>query len=80
MTEVWPLRAIVEAILYVDRSGCAWRYLPSDFPPWLTDAGFHINAAQVHIRWIFRQDYWDPLSRRTLPMPGPDCWARTMAG
>jgi hypothetical protein len=20
------------------------------------------------------------LSRRTLPMPGPDCWARTMAG
>jgi hypothetical protein len=25
------------------------------------DAGFHINAAQVHIRWIFRQDYWDPL-------------------
>ena len=24
------------------------------------DAGFHINAAQVHIRWIFRQDYWDP--------------------
>jgi hypothetical protein len=25
------------------------------------DAGFHINAAQVHIRWIFRQDYWDPV-------------------
>jgi hypothetical protein len=41
---------------------------------------FHINAAQVHIRWIFRQDYRDALSRRTLPMPGPDCWARTMAG
>jgi len=20
----------------------------------------HINAAQVHIRWIFRQDCWDP--------------------
>jgi transposase len=26
----WPLRTITEAILYVDRAGCAWRYLPSD--------------------------------------------------
>ena len=25
---VWPLRRIIEAILYVDRAGCAWRYLP----------------------------------------------------
>jgi hypothetical protein len=30
---VWPLRRIVEAILYLDRAGCAWRYLPSDYPP-----------------------------------------------
>jgi transposase len=28
---VWPLRRIVEAILYVDRAGCAWRYLPDSF-------------------------------------------------
>lgn len=27
-------RRVVEAILYVDRSGCAWRMLPHDFPPW----------------------------------------------
>jgi transposase len=33
---VWPLRQIIEAILYLDRTGCAWRYLPSDFPPWQT--------------------------------------------
>jgi transposase len=33
---VWPLRRIVEAILYLDRAGCAWRYLPSDYPPWGT--------------------------------------------
>jgi transposase len=37
---VWPLRCIVEAILYVDRTGCAWRYLPSDFPPWQTVYGY----------------------------------------
>jgi transposase len=33
---IWPRRAIIEAILYLDRTGCAWRYLPADFPPWQT--------------------------------------------
>jgi transposase len=32
----WPLREIVNAIFYVMRSGCAWRLLPADFPPWST--------------------------------------------
>jgi transposase len=30
------LREIVNAIFYVMRSGCPWRLLPSDFPPWRT--------------------------------------------
>jgi transposase len=29
-------RRIVEAILYVNRTGCSWRQLPHDFPPWAT--------------------------------------------
>jgi len=37
---VWPLRVITDAILYVDRAGCAWRYLPSDYPPWRTVYGY----------------------------------------
>jgi transposase len=37
---VWPLRRIIEAILYLDRAGCAWRYLPADFPPWQTLYGY----------------------------------------
>ena len=37
---IWPLRAIVEAILYLDRAGCAWRYLPREFPPWRTVYGY----------------------------------------
>src|SRR5690242_20030235 len=32
----WPRRRIIEAILYLDRTGCPWRYLPADFPPWQT--------------------------------------------
>lgn len=30
------LREVLNAILYVVRTGCAWRQLPHDFPPWNT--------------------------------------------
>lgn len=30
------LRAVVDAILYLLRTGCQWRLIPSDFPPWDT--------------------------------------------
>jgi transposase len=39
----WPMRTIVDAILYVLRTGGAWRHLPREFPPWST----------VH-RWFLR--------------------------
>jgi transposase len=29
-------RELVDAMLYLVRSGCAWRLLPHDFPPWQT--------------------------------------------
>ncbi|MFD6754874.1 IS5 family transposase [Micromonospora gifhornensis] len=34
------LREIFNAILYVNRTGIAWRYLPHDFPPWQTVYGY----------------------------------------
>lgn len=34
--EKHPRRAVVDAILYVVRTGCSWRQLPADFPPWQT--------------------------------------------
>jgi putative transposase len=30
------LRRVVDAILYLVKSGCQWRLLPTDFPPWET--------------------------------------------
>lgn len=30
------LRSVVNAIFYISRSGCAWRMLPHDFPPYST--------------------------------------------
>ncbi|OMI36794.1 transposase, IS4 family protein [Streptomyces sparsogenes DSM 40356] len=34
------LREIMNAILYVDRTGVQWRYLPHDFPPRETVYGY----------------------------------------
>ncbi len=33
---VHTLREILDAIFYIVRSGCAWRLLPHEFPPWKT--------------------------------------------
>jgi putative transposase len=30
------LREILNAVFYITKSGCAWRLLPHDFPPWKT--------------------------------------------
>jgi putative transposase len=35
-----PMRAVVNAVLYVLRTGCQWRYLPRDFPPKSTVWGY----------------------------------------
>ena len=40
-------RRIINAIMYVVRSGCQWRMLPSDFPKWKTVYG---------IFWTWRND------------------------
>jgi transposase len=34
------LRAVVDAILYIARTGCQWRLLPKDFPPFTTVQGY----------------------------------------
>mgnify|MGYP001577910938 CR=1 FL=1 len=30
----WVMRDIIDAILYVIKTGCQWRMLPDEFPPW----------------------------------------------
>ena len=32
----WHPKPILDAIFYVLRTGCAWRFIPNDFPPWRT--------------------------------------------
>jgi transposase len=41
----YPLRELFDAMRYVVRTGCQWRFLPHDFPPWST-------VYQQAQRWI----------------------------
>jgi transposase len=47
--EKHPRRAIVDAILYVVRTGCSWRQLPVDFPPWPTVYWYFVRWEQVQV-------------------------------
>ena len=35
------LRKLINAMLYITRSGCAWRLLPHEFPAWQTVYGYY---------------------------------------
>ena len=41
---VYSRRHIIDAILYLNRTGCQWRMLPDRFPPWKT-------VYQIFYRW-----------------------------
>jgi Putative transposase of IS4/5 family (DUF4096) len=42
--------SIYNAILYVLRTGCPWRYLPSSFPPWQT-VYYHFRRFRLKGSW-----------------------------
>ncbi|EFH79739.1 IS5 family transposase [Ktedonobacter racemifer] len=45
------LRVIFDAIFYVLRTGCAWRYLPCNFPPWQT-VFYHFRRLRLKGTWF----------------------------
>jgi len=50
----WEPRQIMNGILYVNRTGCQWRMLPVDFPPWQTVYGYY---------WRWKRDgLWEAMN------------------
>ncbi len=47
---VHTLRDVFDAIFYVLRSGCPWRMLPGDFPPWST-VYYHFRRFRLSGLW-----------------------------
>lgn len=42
----WDKRELVNAVLYYEKTGCQWRLLPHDFPPYATVWSFYRRAKQ----------------------------------
>src|ERR1043166_932744 len=67
------LREVVNAIFYLNRSGCPWRMLPRDFPPWRTVYNYFEDCKQdgvwARILTALRQQARLAAGR---PNPGPD--------
>jgi len=61
-------RVIFNAILYVVRSGCAWRMLPKDYPPYQTVYGY-FRKWKVNDLW---KRVTDRLRQRTRVQAGRD--------
>ena len=49
-TRTHSLRDIFDAIFYVLKTGCHWRLLPHDFPPWQT-VFYHFRRFRLSGRW-----------------------------
>src|SRR3712207_1934915 len=50
---IHSLRHVLDAIFYVLRSGCAWRLVPHEFPPWRTVYyWFQQMAYRGHLRAV----------------------------
>jgi putative transposase len=47
---IHSFRRILDAIFFVVRTGCAWRYLPSNFPPWQT-VYYHFRRFRLNGTW-----------------------------
>lgn len=39
-------RKLIDAVLYMEKTGCQWRQLPHDFPKWSTVKSFYYRAVE----------------------------------
>ncbi|MFG2632208.1 IS5 family transposase, partial [Streptomyces sp. NPDC048473] len=68
--EKHPRREIVDAIRYVVDTGCKWRALPRDFPPWRTCHGFMARWAAAGIIGQIRDHLRKRIRREMGRAPG----------
>jgi putative transposase len=60
----WPLRHVADAVFYLLRSGCAWRMLPREYPPWQT-VYYHFRKWRIDGRLHRAHDRLGEAVRRT---------------
>ena len=67
-------REVVDAIFYILKSGCAWRLLPLDFPPWETVYWWFrrwcVDGIWERLNAVLRERLRTRLGRNTHPSAG----------
>jgi putative transposase len=48
------LREVLNAIYYINKTGCPWRYLPKDFPP-------YVRVSYDYPKWVHHQT-WEKIN------------------
>ena len=65
------LRAVLNAIFYLLRTGCQWRMLPREFPPWGTVyhyfQGWQSSGVWVHLHRVLYEQARRVAGRATCP-------------
>src|SRR2546430_9394707 len=68
------LRNVLDAILYIARTGCQWRMLPKDFPPFTTVQGYFYdcrdNGLFENINFALLMQAREAAGRETSPSGG----------
>jgi putative transposase len=68
---VTDMRQTLNAIFYLTRTGCAWRYLPLQYPPWQTVYGYfrkwRLDKTWQHIHDRLRGDVRQQEGRERQP-------------
>lgn len=70
----WPIREIINALMYVLRSGIQWRMMPHDLPPWPT-VYYHYRRWRQNGLWgkinrLLREQIRQDAGRETTPSAG----------
>ena len=68
------MREVVDGIFYVLRSGCQWRVLPHEYPPWQTVYGYFRTRTQdgtwVTLNEVLREKVREQAGREPTPSAG----------
>ena len=65
------MREVVNGVLYLNRSGCSWRMLPREFPPWGTVhyyyRRFRLDGSWEHLHDKLRERVRRKAGRKPTP-------------
>ena len=68
---IWRLREILNAIFYMEKTGCQWRMLPKDFPPketvWQQFRQWRDDKTLENIRLALNQQVRQARGKAALP-------------